>query len=307
MKTSKTIAIAMLAATLAACSSDDNNGTKVPKYINIDAKLSPVTKTIVTSDGVMNFASGDAISVYAWTGSSTALPATADAFVVNGSTNTYDGTKWTASPQMLWKNVTSPHFFLAVYPARDILKDKTYTFDVADQDKSDLMVATNFGTNATGIVATETAIPLAFDHMMAKLQVNLQFRNQWGENGPSSVSAYVNTNTTADIDFLAKTVTATGTTSDIILPSVTATVDGYAKSFESILLPVTDLKSIKIVIDGQNYTYTHDNNIQLQSGKTTIVNLVVGRNEINLGSMSIKGWETLLVIGDNDNPIEVTE
>ena len=110
----------------------------------------------------------------------------------------------------------------------------------------------------------------------------------------------------ATIDYLAKSVNPTGDASYINLPSVAAAVEGYAKSYESIVIPVSDLKNIKIAIDGHDYIYTHDTAIQLQGGKTTIVNLMVGRNEITLGSMSIKGWEELVVIGD-DKPVEVTD
>lgn len=304
MKTLRTIALAMLAATLTACSNDDNGG-KAPKYINIDAQLSQPTKTTIAADGTMSFTSGDAISVYAWTGSASTLPTTADGFVVAGNTNTFNGSTWTASPQMLWKDLTSPHFFIATYPQRDITQTN-FTLDTSKQSECDVMVATNLGTDSKGIIATETAIPLAFDHLMAKLQVNLQFRNQWGESGPTSVAVSINSKSSATIDYLAKSVTPTGSASDITLPSVAAAVEGYAKSYESIVIPVSDLKNIKIAIDGHDYIYTHDTAIQLQGGKTTIVNLMVGRNEITLGSMSIKGWEELVVIGD-DKPVEVTD
>ena len=304
MKTLRTIALAMLAATLTACSNDDNGG-KAPKYINIDAQLSQPTKTTIAADGTMSFTSGDAISVYAWTGSASTLPTTADGFVVAGNTNTFNGSTWTASPQMLWKDLTSPHFFIATYPQRDITQTN-FTLDTSKQSECDVMLATNLGTDSKGIIATETAIPLAFDHLMAKLQVNLQFRNQWGESGPTSVAVSINSKSSATIDYLAKSVTPTGDASYINLPSVAAAVEGYAKSYESIVIPVSDLKNIKIAIDGHDYIYTHDTAIQLQGGKTTIVNLMVGRNEITLGSMSIKGWEELVVIGD-DKPIEVTD
>lgn len=304
MKTLRTIALAMLAATLTACSNDDNGG-KAPKYINIDAQLSQPTKTTIAADGTMSFTSGDAISVYAWTGSASTLPTTADGFVVAGNTNTFNGSTWTASPQMLWKDLTSPHFFIATYPQRDITQTN-FTLDTSKQSECDVMVATNLGTDSKGIIATETAIPLAFDHLMAKLQVNLQFRNQWGESGPTSVAVSINSKSSATIDYLAKSVTPTGDASYINLPSVAAAVEGYAKSYESIVIPVSDLKNIKIAIDGHDYIYTHDTAIQLQGGKTTIVNLMVGRNEITLGSMSIKGWEELVVIGD-DKPVEVTD
>lgn len=304
MKTLRTIALAMLAATLTACSNDDNGG-KAPKYINIDAQLSQPTKTTIAADGTMSFTSGDAISVYAWTGSASTLPTTADGFVVAGNTNTFNGSTWTASPQMLWKDLTSPHFFIATYPQRDITQTN-FTLDTSKQAECDVMVATNLGTDSKGIIATETAIPLAFDHLMAKLQVNLQFRNQWGESGPTSVAVSINSKSSATIDYLAKSVTPSGSASYINLPSVAAAVEGYAKSYESIVIPVSDLKNIKIAIDGHDYIYTHDTAIQLQGGKTTIVNLMVGRNEITLGSMSIKGWEELVVIGD-DKPVEVTD
>ena len=304
MKTLRTIALAMLAATLTACSNDDNGG-KAPKYINIDAQLSQPTKTTIAADGTMSFTSGDAISVYAWTGSASTLPTTADGFVVAGNTNTFNGSTWTASPQMLWKDLTSPHFFIATYPQRDITQTN-FTLDTSKQSECDVMVATNLGTDSKGIIATETAIPLAFDHLMAKLQVNLQFRNQWGESGPTSVAVSINSKSSATIDYLAKSVNPTGDASYINLPSVAAAVEGYAKSYESIVIPVSDLKNIKIAIDGHDYIYTHDTAIQLQGGKTTIVNLMVGRNEITLGSMSIKGWEELVVIGD-DKPVEVTD
>lgn len=304
MKTLRTIALAMLAATLTACSNDDNGG-KAPKYINIDAQLSQPTKTTIAADGTMSFTSGDAISVYAWTGSASTLPTSADGFVVAGNTNTFNGSTWTASPQMLWKDLTSPHFFIATYPQRDITQTN-FTLDTSKQSECDVMVATNLGTDSKGIIATETAIPLAFDHLMAKLQVNLQFRNQWGESGPTSVAVSINSKGSATIDYLAKSVTPTGDASYINLPSVAAAVEGYAKSYESIVIPVSDLKNIKIAIDGHDYIYTHDTAIQLQGGKTTIVNLMVGRNEITLGSMSIKGWEELVVIGD-DKPVEVTD
>ena len=304
MKTFKTIALAMLAATLTACSNDDNGG-KAPKYINIDAQLSQPTKTTIAADGTMSFTSGDAISVYAWTGSASTLPTSADGFVVAGNTNTFNGSTWTASPQMLWKDLTSPHFFIATYPQRDITQTN-FTLDTSKQSECDVMVATNLGTDSKGIIATETAIPLAFDHLMAKLQVNLQFRNQWGESGPTSVAVSINSKSSATIDYLAKSVTPTGDASYINLPSVAAAVEGYAKSYESIVIPVSDLKNIKIAIDGHDYIYTHDTAIQLQGGKTTIVNLMVGRNEVTLGSMSIKGWEELVVIGD-DKPVEITD
>ena len=304
MKTNKFLAIAAVAVAMTACSNDEN-GKSTPKYIQISAGIPTATRTVVTADGNLNFASGDAISVYAWTGSSSALPTNVSDYVVNGSTNTYDGTKWTASPQMLWKNLTDPHFFLAVYPKRQIT-DVNYTFDAADAEKSDVLVAHNMGVNNAGVVATEELIPLTFDHVMANLQVNLQFRNQWGANGPSNLAMKTSVQTEGTIDFMAKTMTSKGSNTEVKLNQITTPASGYAASFETLIVPQSGFKSLTINVEGNDYVFTNPTDIKLQSGKTTIVNLIVGRNEIEVGNISISSWTTGTTIG-GDNPVEVTD
>ena len=60
MKTNKFLAIAAVAVAMTACSNDEN-GKSTPKYIQISAGIPTATRTVVTADGNLNFASGDAI------------------------------------------------------------------------------------------------------------------------------------------------------------------------------------------------------------------------------------------------------
>ena len=280
-----TLAIAVAAFCLASCHCDDDTST-TSKYITVATSIGQMTRTTTDADGNQEFAKDDKISIYAWTGNATAVPAD---FVVNNSINTYDGAKWTASPQMLWKDMETPHYFLGIYPNRavtDFTADE-YALDTEKQEASDLLVAVNTGIEGAGITATANPVSLMFNHVMSKLIVNLQFRNQWATT-PTVASVTATAKNAATVNYVAATgtvVTATGEQSDIVLPATAANT-----CYTSIMVPQSDFRTINIVIDGKTYTFTHTEDIALESGKYTTVNLIVGRNEITLGSVSINNW-----------------
>lgn len=279
--------IAAMAATfvLVSCNNDENGGVETAEYITVSTSIGSLTRTTTADDGTQTFVKDDKISVYAWTGSADTV--NTDGMVVNNSINTYDGTNWSASPQMLWRDMTSAHYFLAVYPSKaitDFVADD-YTLDATNQEQSDLLVAVNNGINNNGFTATNTAVPLQFDHMMAKLIVNLTFRNQW-ETAPTVTNvATGNLKSKATVHYLAKraTVTAEEATS-IVLQTTTANT-----TYQSVMIPQAgDYATITIKIGEKDYTYT--GNVKLEGGKYTTVNLIVGRDGITLGSVSINDW-----------------
>ena len=303
----KMMLMAVTALMVAGCSSDENgNGTtnEAPKYITVNANISGLTKAATDRTGAMVFEAGDAISVYAWTGDKNALPTSLQGYVVANAINTYDGSLWTAQPQMLWKNVTDSHYFLAVYPQKDITASTDFNLDTQDQQASDILVAVNKGSNDAGITATNNAIPLVFDHIMAKLQINLNFRNQWAQTPEADVKVKVKTKAT--IDYLNKSVTASGEaqTEDVMVMAVSTPVDGYEKTCETVMIPQQGFNTITITINNKDYIYTHANDFGLERGKMTVVNLIVGRDEIELGSVTINNWNEGNIYGDGED-IEV--
>ena len=266
----KLVTMVAMAATLAftSCNNEDSNAVELSKYITVEAGMGSLSRATATA-----FETGDAISVYAWTGSNAEVQTP---LVVNNAVNTYDGTKWTASPQMLWADVTTPHYFFGVYPSKTITDFTADSYDTV----ADVLVATVLGegrTSAGGIV------PMIFDHIMSRIVVNLTFRTQW-DGAPTVTSLAVNVQPGATVNYLTKTVTATGTASDFALGVTTANT-----SYEGIVIPQT-ASIIKIVIDGKTYTYTHPTGFTLESGKIQTVNLIVGRDEITLGSITINEW-----------------
>ena len=303
----KMMLMAVTALMVAGCSSDENgNGTtnEAPKYITVNANISGLTKAATDRTGAMVFEAGDAISVYAWTGDKNNLPASLQSYVVANAINTYDGSLWTAQPQMLWKNMTDSHYFLAVYPQKDITASTDFNLDTQDQQASDILVAVNKGSNDAGITATNNAIPLVFDHIMAKLQINLNFRNQWAQTPEADVKVKVKTKAT--IDYLNKSVTASGEapTEDVMVMAVSTPVDGYEKTCETVMIPQQGFNTITITINNKDYVYKHASDFGLERGKMTVVNLIVGRDMIKVDSVTINNWNEGNIYGDGED-IEV--
>ncbi len=238
-----------------------------------------------SGDMSTEFEQGDQISLYSWTGAADEVPADR---VVDGAVNTFDGAKWTAAPQMLWKDMNTEHYFLGVYPAHTItdFKADPYVLDTADQEKSDLLIAVNNG----GLKAQNNPVQLTFDHAMAKLKVNLHFRNEFG-GVPQVESVKLEGYTTAEVDYMAKTVTGK-TTGDVSLNLVEEIPENFEKSYESIVIPSTDTKRIRISIDNTDFEYNHDTYIPLQRGKCTTLNVNVGHDEITLANVTISNWES---------------
>lgn len=279
MKTVKLFSLAALGFMAAvACSRADLTPASQPVNITIQASIGELTK-VQTTGYTSGFEAGDQVSLYAWTGSASTVP---DTKVVNGVKNTLgtDG-KWTPETQMLWADMVSPHYFIGIYPARmvtDFTAD-AYTLNPAEYEASDLLIA----TNVTGLKAQDNPVSLGFYHAMATLNVNLSFRNQWTTE-PSVSSVTVTGKKTATVNYLTKTVTATGAAEAVALTSKAN------NTWSGLQVPQIGVNTITITIEGKDYVFTHTADIPLVGGQYTTVNLIVGRNKIDLASVSINEW-----------------
>ena len=262
-----------------------NKGTGAPdsRTITVQASIGSMTKVAYTGDKSA-FAAGDNLALFAWTGDKTAIPAT---LVVNNVVNTLDGESglWKPATQMLWDDMTTPHYFMAVSPARTVTSFTAdpYTVDNTNYEQSDLLVARQL----SGLTATQNPVSLTFDHAMAKLYVNANFRNQW-DAAPEVTSCEATAAGSCTIDYLAKTYAA-GEQAAVALAAKDAAT-GYARSFSGLMIPQTGFRTVTLTIGGQAYVYTHTEDIPLEAGKYTTVNLIVGRNKIEIGSVSINDW-----------------
>ncbi len=285
----KIIAAAAVILSLAGCSNEGRMGADVDAgHITVDASIGPMTKVAYNGNSTA-FSAGDQIAVYGWTGSADAVPAK---LVVNGVRNTLgtDGT-WTPATQMLWKNGTDAHYFVGVYPARDItdFTADTYTLDpsTASYTASDLLMAAKLD----GVKASAGTVMLKFDHAMAKLNVNLKFSNEFATT-PTVSSVKVKARKTATINYLTKSVTATGIMSPVEIPVAATAATGYVYSYSGLQVPQDGVTTIIVAIAGNEYVYTSPTPIPLQSGKYTTLGLIVGRDRdnIELVSVNVSNW-----------------
>ncbi len=286
-------ALMAMALTLGSCSDNESGiGGEASKYITVSTTIGNMTRVATDENGGQKFVEGDEISVYAWTGDAIVAPETSER-VVNNAINKLTNGSWVSTPQMLWKNNRDKHYFIGVYPTAAIsdLTAGEYTLDVTKQEASDLLVAVN--TDGISYNADEQqTVPLTFTHVMSKLIVNLQYRNQFG--GTPTVKSLVIQNAVSDasVNFLTKTVTIA---TDAARADQSLLATKANEKYESIVIPQNGISKIVITIGDKQYIYTHPSDIKLESGKYTVVNLIVGRDEIILGDVSIDEW------GEGDN------
>ena len=281
-------ALMAMALTLGSCSDNENGiGGETSKYITVSTSIGNMTRVATDEKGGQTFEEGDEISVYAWTGDPAVAPETRER-VVNNAINKLTNGSWVSTPQMLWKNNSDKHYFIGVYPTAAIsdFTASEYMLDVTKQEDSDLLVAVN--TSGISYNADEQqTVPLAFTHVMSKVIVNLQYRNQFGGKPNVESLAVKNAASDASVNLLTKTVTVAtdAARTDISIPVIKAN-----EKYESIMIPQSGITKIAVKINGKQYVYTHPTDIKLEGGKYTVVNLIVGRDEITLGNVSIADW-----------------
>lgn len=293
----KNLLLATTAILFAACSTDSD--VLPPQdlgQIRVTASVGAMTR-VAHSGNSTTFETNDRISVYAWLGADNDM----QRLVVDNSINTLggDGT-WTAEPQMLWADNTSDHYFLGIYPERNGATDydaDPYTLDFNNQTASDLLVA------RTTAKPTGSAVKLEFEHVMAKLVVNLSFRNEW-TTAPEVASVTATACTEATVNYLENPVEVTPATGQnlVVIPFT-----GTSASFAGIMIPgQSGFRTINVTLEnGKVYTYTHSADIDLQPGRYTTVNLVLGRDRIELddAGISVSDWEN----GTSIDGAEATE
>ena len=281
-------ALAAMTMTLGSCSDSENTiGTEAPKSITVSTSIGKMTRITTDEKGAQAFSEGDEISVYAWTGSADKVPAAAER-VVNNAINKLTDKVWVATPQMLWKNNLDQHYFIGIYPTKNVdnLTADTYTFNAENQLASDLLVA----VNAKGLSYTKDAkdaVKLDFTHVMAKMVVNLSYKNQWG--GTPTVKSVVVSDAVkeATINYLTKAVTPTATAqADFEVPATVANTQ-----YVSVLIPQNGIQKLAITIGDKTFIYDNGTPFNFESGKITTINLEVGRDQVILDEVKISDWE----------------
>ncbi|MBP5397171.1 MAG: fimbrillin family protein, partial [Bacteroidales bacterium] len=278
--------LAALAFLSLSCNKEAGSGVSVADSgdIRLNAVVSEMaTKATTDESGVTTFVAGDKLTLYAWTG---AVDPTSSSvkMVVNGMVNTYDGQSWKPDTQMRWRNVRDSHYFVGIYPKRTVTSlvddDVTLNPAAAAYEQSDLLVARRLeGLSAQNDGIT---VDLVFDHMMAKFNINLRYRNQFGPNPcPSAVT--IQAAQSGKINYLTGVITP-GEKSTQALNKVTSA------QFTSLVMPQEGIREIVLTLGGKELVYTHTEDITFEAGKVTTLSLLVGKDKILLDDNTVQDW-----------------
>lgn len=230
---------------------------------------------------------------------------------IDGAMVSYDANQqaWTATSSsgenlLLWRNNTSPHYFLAYSPA-DLLSanynDPYYdcTVELSDDETSyDYLMAQTAGIRSTD---NNCKVSLNFKHMMAKLVVNLMLPAYF-EDQLSDYSFVVSATTyqKATFNFLRQDdhgmpiFNAAGMKKLTKLYDQAPNTPSMNRTYSRLLIPQSGVRNISVAIidefGTQTYRYAHPEDIPLQAGKVTTVNLLYLYDVILVGTVTLQDW-----------------
>ena len=279
-------ALLLTTALVASCNQEElpsASGQKEVVKITASIGAGPGSRVTRTEDNYA-FEQGDAFHIVGWYGES----ANTDTWF-NDAVCTYSGTQWTAQPMLYWQNGENlTHHFLAWYPT---------SFADSKATKLDAISFTLSGNEATddvlyakwsGTQPDNNTLPLAFNHLMARFDLNLVFNSEDYPTKPTDISAQIEVVKTAIINLLADSLTFTpgNDKEEVSLTGKSSHAEGMAWSGYTVVIPGQDINACKVTLsftaDGEqkSLTYTHGESLLFQSGKRTVLKLTVNKNKI---------------------------
>ena len=279
-------ALLLTTALVASCNQEElpsASGQKEVVKITASIGAGPGSRVTRTEDNYA-FEQGDAFHIVGWYGES----ANADTWF-NDAVCTYSDTQWTAQPMLYWQNGENlTHHFLAWYPT-SFADSKTtdlraIPFELSgDEEKDDVLYATWSGTQPDN-----NTLPLTFNHLMSRFDLNLVFNAEDYPNSASGISAKIEVVKTATINLFADSPAFTpgSTKTEVSLTGKSIPAEGMAWSGYTVVIPGQDINACKVTLsftaDGEqkSLTYTHGESLLFQSGKRTVLNLTVNKNKI---------------------------
>lgn len=312
MKIKKFYMAALAAAVLAGCSNDD--------------EVAGVQKNVLPEDGVIRLEAGiNGMNTRA-VGYTTDELTELGLFVKNSNdTYTYnnvymkkDGSgTWasyesdgTTSWMMLWQSESAAVNVTAYAPY-----DATATLDgtITGTVESNQTMEGN-GRKSDALYAKSTVTPNApstsediyynvdtqklnvkMNHALSKLTVNIRYGTEMtqGDTTPSLASVTLGgTLTGYSLKLADGSVNASGSKPDIMMMLSDATVANYNKSAEAILVPQKAAFTITVIVDGRTFVYNNKADFDFNSGNAYTLNLLVGKDIVNIGGITASPWTT---------------
>ena len=221
-----------------------------------------------------------------------------------------NGGIWTPESQVLWKNAQSPVGIYAYAPHISGADDHTSVeFSIPSNQVNGTFSADFLWCSLPGFVPADELVDqklnITFSHALVKLKVSLAFGNEFDDshsvkdvilNGTSSKIRFDLANrTVADLDQSSSNDISMCNTSDYV--------------YEAIFFPGKGQKSgarmlTVVMSDNKAYNVTIDNDLELYGGYAYAMNVKVGKDKLEAGSVNVFEWQPEKELGEKDSYIE---
>lgn len=282
--------LAAVAATIVACSKNENPSPEVPTPPVVEEKIPINISTTITRVTDSAFEQGDRIGIYV-VNEPNELAVSGNH--VDNMGFTYS-TKWTPDEEIYWKDQTTKAAFYCYYPCGTPNSVTAYKFSTkADQSTLANYKASEFLWGKTDWMSpTESAVPITVNHMFSNALVVIEPGAGFTAESlaASEISVKIcNIKTDASINLSTGAVSASGAPTSII-PLNEGTY------YRALIVPQTVEENALIIvtIDGVNYTLTKGFTFKVNTQHRFTVTVNKVNNGVNIG---IGGWE----IDETDN------
>jgi hypothetical protein len=300
-------AITIIAAgTFISCNQNvdglDNTNPNVKVEVNFATNITKVELPTTRMSGT-TWDANDSIGIFMFEKASTTVVEDMNNIKYVTATGGLKGSFLPADETIFFPDNGDEVRFMSYYPYTSEISTFTYNVDVSDQtNQSAIDLLYSFADAAFYDKETpDKKVSLMFNHKLTKIIINIRpGEGLEDEDIINTVVTFEKFNTKADFNLITGALSNPTELKTITSKKMTTAANGYKVSFESIVLPVVDPSTTKIVFDLNNgdtgnginsdlFTWNF-NTDELQSGFEYIYNVTVKRSGIVVEA-EIKEWE----------------
>ena len=217
---------------------------------------------------------------------------------------------WTPESQALWKNAKSPAGIFAYAPHISGADDHTSVeFSIPSNQTGGTSSADFLWCSMPGFVPADKLVNqklnITFSHVLVKLKVNLTFGNEFGDshsvkdvilNGTSSkIRCDLADSKVYDLDQSSSNDISMCNTSDYVYEAIFFPGKGQKSGARMLTVVMSDSKAYNVSIDSD---------LELTSGYAYTMNVKVGKDKTEAGSVNVIEWQPEKELGEKDSYIE---
>ena len=288
-KLNNILAVAAIALTFTACSSDNDipadNGKEYPISLSVGiSDLSVVTRAENTSPELIN--SGE-LGLYITRNGEKTLQGK---YLCNNAQFTYGSNGWSCTNTYYWAADNATIDYVAYYPYQSTVTGNYISWDVTDPSSVNPDLLYQKASNVTN--PTDHSIAITLGHVCSKLVVNVSKLGSEIAEGTKISSIKIGglkpkgTFNLTDGTWDSSNETA----ADIDMVKSTTTTSGMNSTYEAILIPQTAPFTLTIRLsDNSEYQLAVPSHT-FEAGTCYTLTIQVGQDKVNLGSITQTPW-----------------